>query len=181
MLEQPDLGDKCTSYTDEFYSVHDKLNSVKCNSTKTGVILEKGLLGNIFHNFHIDCLGKKIKWCTSLMTWASLLWMMIFFLTLPCFLFSVWGVFFLVVNCFVRYCRQSLVVRTTRSWWYMYQLHRRVFQSMTSLTLMNAIVPKQVWFWKRDFWETFFLIFISIVWGKSQLMYISDDISLAAL
>ena len=43
MLEQPDLGDKCTSYTDEFYSVHDKLNSVKCNSTKTGVILEKGL------------------------------------------------------------------------------------------------------------------------------------------
>ena len=59
MLEQPDLGDKCTSYTDEFYSVHDKLNSVKCNSTKTGVILEKGLLGNIFHNFHIDCLGEK--------------------------------------------------------------------------------------------------------------------------
>ena len=59
MLEQPDLGDKCTSYTDEFYSVHDKLNSVKCNSTKTGVILEKGLLGNIFHNFHIDWLGKK--------------------------------------------------------------------------------------------------------------------------
>ena len=41
------------------FSVHDKFNSDECNSTKTGVILEKGFLGNIFPNFHIDRLGKK--------------------------------------------------------------------------------------------------------------------------
>ena len=35
---------------------------------------------------------------------------MIFFLTFPCFLFSVWGVFFLMVNCFIRHCWQSLVL-----------------------------------------------------------------------